>query len=675
MATTKPHRSSPDHSLTRMPKGVPYIVGNEAAERFSYYGMRAILLVFMTDYLVDALGNDATFSDRGASSVYHAFVAATYFTPMVGALIADVWWGKYKTILYVSLLYCVGHGCLALMDLGPATGAWDMRPFLYSGLFLICLGAGGIKPCVAAHVGDQFGHGNKRLMTQVFNWFYFSINVGAAASQVLTPWLLANYGPHIAFGLPGVLMGLATFVFWLGRHSFIHVPPAGLKRWAKETVSPAGLRAIANLSPLFFLFVPMFWAVFDQTGSAWVLQADQMDRELGILWLPSQIQFVNPVLILLGIPFFTYVVYPFAGKFVRVTPLRKIGAGLVLTSLSFGVSALVEGRIQARQADIARLMYQDLAREVLALTFPDDGRRAKVVKASIGAVAASSLTLEQQLELLVVDFAALGRNAADDRLEDILAAESAAASRQALGLPAVDAPESAASTRAILDAAASASWSTDDYAAAGFSLRALVNALEDQPLLALFPVDRAASVYALLSESMASGAPASDLGAAVRAGRATWVSPPAVAGAMEKPDEVRISMYLASMPNIFWQFIAYFILTAAEIMVSIVCLEFSYSQSPPKMKSIVMAAFYFSVFIGNIFVSIVNAVIAWIESSTGVNPLEGANYYWFFGGIMLVIAVAYIAWAPFYKGQTFIQGNDEDERGHAEAGAEATEPR
>src|SRR6056297_3413354 len=178
----------PDPTETRLPGGVPFIVGNEAAERFSFYGMRAILVVFMTQYLVDASHNDATMTDEKAKSIFHLFVGAAYFTPMLGALIADIFWGKYKTILYISLMYCVGHGCLALMDLGPVTGAWDMRPFMYSGLFLIALGAGGIKPCVSAHVGDQFGSGNKHLMTQVFNWFYFSINLGAAASQFMTPW-------------------------------------------------------------------------------------------------------------------------------------------------------------------------------------------------------------------------------------------------------------------------------------------------------------------------------------------------------------------------------------------------------------------------------------------------------------------------------------------------------
>src|SRR5690606_14400788 len=207
-------------------------------------------------------------------------------------------------------------------------GGFLMSPYawLLVGLGFIAVGSGAIKPCVSAHVGDQFGKRNKHLISRVFSWFYFSINVGAAASSLLTPILLAKVGPWAAFGLPGVLMAVATFVFWLGRHKFAHIPPAGVEEFSNSVGSPGGLRALANLSPLFLIFVPMFWALFDQTGSAWVLQATRLELEfLGIEWYESQIQFVNPVLILILIPTFTYFIYPLMGRFFNPTPLRKIG--------------------------------------------------------------------------------------------------------------------------------------------------------------------------------------------------------------------------------------------------------------------------------------------------------------------------------------------------------------
>lgn len=478
--------TKPDQSVKGMPGGIPFIIGNEVAERFSFYGMKAILYVFMTEYLLNKHHELAVMEKNKANAVYHLFTMAAYAFPILGALLADVFWGKYKTILYISLMYCVGHGCLALMDLGPLTGAYDMLPFLYAGLVFIAIGAGGIKPCVSAHVGDQFGHGNRRLLTQIFNWFYFSINLGAATSTLLTPWLLEHHGPAWAFGLPGVLMAIATFVFWLGRNRFVHVPPGGMD-FLRETFSRDGLRAILNLAPLFLIFIPGFWALFDQTGSAWVEQAKAMDRTLlGVELLPSQIQAANPFMILALIPVFTYGVYPLMGKFFAPTPLRKIGIGLFVTVCAFALTAWIESRIDAGET-----------------------------------------------------------------------------------------------------------------------------------------------------------------------------------------------------PSILWQVLAYLIITSAEIMVSIVALEFAYTQAPKKMKSFIMGIFFAGVALGNLFTALVNIFIMVpekIDPETGEvlreasSRLQGADYYWFFTAVMLGVAVVYVIYSRFYKGQTYIQGEDED-IASAEAEAEGTEVR
>src|SRR5688572_12126534 len=194
-----------------MPPGIAYIVGNEAAERFSFYGMKAILAIFMTDYLMGSDGKLATMSDREATSWMHFFVAGAYAFPLIGGIIADAFWGKYATIMRLSLFYCLGHLALALDD---------TRLGLAIGLSLIAVGAGGIKSCVSAHVGDQFGERNQVLLTRVFSWFYFAINFGAVSSMMLTPALLRSYGPDVAFGVPGVLMAVAAFTFWSGRQRF-----------------------------------------------------------------------------------------------------------------------------------------------------------------------------------------------------------------------------------------------------------------------------------------------------------------------------------------------------------------------------------------------------------------------------------------------------------------------
>jgi len=512
------HLTSPDQTETRMPKGVPYIIGNEMAERFSFYGMKGILTVFMTQHLVDAAGEPANMSDERAKWVYHLFTASAYFFPLFGAILSDVFFGKYKTILWISLMYCVGHGCLALMDLGPVLGLWDMAPFMFIGLALIAVGAGGIKPCVSAHVGDQFGKGNKRLLTQIFNWFYFAINLGAMASTILTPVLLHKVGPWAAFGLPGVLMAIATLLFWMGRHKFVHVPAAGWAKFTAETFSPEGRRALINLAPLFLIFVPVFWAIFDQTGSAWVLQAESMDRRfMNYTWLQSQVQAVNPFFILLLIPVFTYVIYPAISKVFPLTPLRKIGIGFVLTAATFALSALIE------------------------------------------------------------------------------------------------------------------LWIADRSAAAMGELWAAMNVDGEMPRR--------------LSDMVRQ---ARELG---------W-------------EQAQLTPFLADMPNISWQFLAYIILTSAEIMVSIVCLEFAYTQSPPKMKSFVMGVYFLGVSLGNFYVSGVNIALEQMkDAETGATPLDGANYYWFFAGLMMAAFLVYLVWAKTYKGETYIQGETDEDIAEAEAEA------
>ncbi len=324
-----------------MPKGIPYIIGNEAAERFSYYGMRSILVVFMTEFLMDQGGQADVMTEAQARAWYHVFSQAVYFLPVLGSIISDAFWGKYKTILRVSVIYCLGHLVLAFDQ---------TRWGLAIGLGLIAIGSGGIKPCVSAHVGDQFGASNRHLMSKVFSWFYFSINFGSTFATLLIPYTLraggSTWGPHLAFGLPGALMLLATFTFWLGRHKFVHIPPGGTA-FVKESFSGEGLRAIGKLA-IIMCFLAPYYAVFEQQGSAWVLQAKKMDLTLfGLELFPSQIHSANPILVMIFAPAFAYGLYPFVNRFVDVTPLRKIGVGLFVTGSSFFVSAYIENMIGA----------------------------------------------------------------------------------------------------------------------------------------------------------------------------------------------------------------------------------------------------------------------------------------------------------------------------------------
>jgi len=348
------YRTSP-LPTSQMPPGIPYIIANEAAERFSFYGMKAALAIFLANYLGVLGGNNL--SEASATAYVSWFNTAVYLTPLLGAIIADAFFGKYRTIVSLSIVYCLGHLCLALMGIGGLVEFW-----LLSGLGLIALGAGGIKPCVSAHVGDQFGVKNQHLITKIFNVFYFSINFGAVISNLLIPWVLKWHGPHLAFGIPGVLMALATIFFWMGRQKFAHIPAKG-SSFIGELFSKKGKSAILKLIPL-VLFVGMFWCLFDQTASRLVFQAERMNREIfGLEILPSQIQAANPFLILVLIPVFTFAIYPAAERIIKLTPLRKIGAGLSLMAVAFIVVSLSQEAID--RGETPHVSWQLLAYLIL----------------------------------------------------------------------------------------------------------------------------------------------------------------------------------------------------------------------------------------------------------------------------------------------------------------------
>lgn len=251
------YRTTPDQVTTAWPPGIPYIVGNEACERFSFYGMKAILYAHLTTLYVLAGQLDETAKDL-ATSTTHLFNAGVYALPMIGAIMADRLLGKYKTILYVSIIYCAGHGVLAFVD--SVESAQQKLNIMYLGLALIAIGSGGIKPCVSANVGDQFGKGNWFRVRTIFQIFYFSVNFGSFFSTLSIPLVRKHYGAGVAFAIPGILMFLATVIFWLGRKKFVHVPakPGG-KLGLLDTVSSACL--FLAVGHLFFTKDQPWWLI------------------------------------------------------------------------------------------------------------------------------------------------------------------------------------------------------------------------------------------------------------------------------------------------------------------------------------------------------------------------------------------------------------------------------
>uniref|UniRef100_A0A670YH42 Solute carrier family 15 member 2 n=1 Tax=Pseudonaja textilis TaxID=8673 RepID=A0A670YH42_PSETE len=279
---------------THYPLSIAFIVVNEFCERFSYYGMKAVLSLYFLYFL--------HWDETTSTSVYHAFSSLCYFSPVIGAFIADSWLGKYKTIIYLSIVYVIGH---VIKSVGAITSVGNHIAHVIlsmTGLSLIALGTGGIKPCVAAFGGDQFEEKHVQERNKFFSVFYLAINAGSLISTILTPVLRGGvqcFGGDcyaLAFGVPAALMIVALVVFISGNRLYKKTPPQGNillevckcivfalrnrirnrspeipKRehwldWASEKYSNQLITEVKMVTRVLFLFIPlpMFWALFEQ---------------------------------------------------------------------------------------------------------------------------------------------------------------------------------------------------------------------------------------------------------------------------------------------------------------------------------------------------------------------------------------------------------------------------
>uniref|UniRef100_A0A8K9VGE6 Solute carrier family 15 member 2 n=1 Tax=Oncorhynchus mykiss TaxID=8022 RepID=A0A8K9VGE6_ONCMY len=325
---------------TNYPVCISFIVVNEFCERFSYYGMKAVLTLYFINYL--------HWNQNLSTAVYHAFSSLCYFTPILGALIADSWLGKFKTIVYLSVFYVLGHVVKSVGAI-PSVGDSTIHIALSMvGLILIAFGTGGIKPCVAAFGGDQFDEEHTNERRKFFSIFYMSINAGSVLSTVITPILRGNvqcFGGDcyaLAFGVPAILMVIALVVFISGSGMYKKSPPEGnvlldvcrclglaiknrwmsskydSKRkhwldWAEEKYPKRLIHEIKMVLRVLVLFIPlpMFWALFDQQVRI------QFIRSFPVFCSSLFFQMLNALLILMFVPIFDVVVYPLIGLSVK----------------------------------------------------------------------------------------------------------------------------------------------------------------------------------------------------------------------------------------------------------------------------------------------------------------------------------------------------------------------
>jgi POT family proton-dependent oligopeptide transporter len=621
------------------PGGIPYIVGNEGAERFSFYGMRAILYVYLTSLFLRFADEHTlpaaavTEAKAHATEVTHLFMAGVYAFPMIGAILADRLLGKYRVIFWISLIYVGGHAMLAFAGRAGAMRSFSFAETgMYIGLAMIAVGSGGIKPCVSANVGDQFTRANGHLVTKVFQLFYFIINFGSFFATLMIPYLNKKYGAEVAFAVPGVLMALASFVFWLGRNRFVKVPP-----------KPGGTLGLLDFFGAVLLFVPFIaFAFFDVVPRVAAYATGEVRHTLGQT----------------------------VGYFFQIAKVHLVVSAVALAG-GIGLFAWRQS-LQTRHGGEDSGAHVDtgfLAMMVYAIRHrherkPGDGF-FEPVRARFGDEVAEGPPAVLRIMLvfsMVSVFWALFDQHSSTWIEQArhmdltLTVPSSLFAWVSVAVPGA----------ALLGLIWILLWVSNRkpprqavWGAVGLvALSLILAAIHQVAAGSMVSLELQASQIAALNPLM------------------VMVIIPALNGLAWRPLEKRgvtvkplqkmtagmfitaVSFVIAAVLqtrvqaaheplSVLWQVPQYFIMTTAEVLVSTTGLEFAYTQAPRAMKSTIMGFWLLCVTIGNLLV----AFLAPLEKAF---PLS--VFFFVFAGLMTVAALVFAALAYTYKGKTYLQG-------------------
>ena len=313
------------------PRGLATLFFTEMWERFSYYGMRALLTLYMTGSVMQpGLG----FPDAKATHIYGLYTMSVYLMGIPGGFIADRFLGHYRAVLLGGIIIATGHFAMAVPGL----------PFFYAGLGLIILGTGLLKPNVSTMVGTLYTRDDPR-RDAGFSLFYMGINLGAFIAPLVTGWLGQKINWHIGFAAAGFGMVIGIIQYVYGRKYLVAVSGPE-KKVAATSVTPAGLppkaftreewgRIAAAIT--LTLFALIFWAGFEQAGSSLTLFADRATRLtlFGFTYPSSWFQSVEPLFVIMFSPIFAWIWLSLSMRRKEPSSPAKFTLGLFMLSLSF----------------------------------------------------------------------------------------------------------------------------------------------------------------------------------------------------------------------------------------------------------------------------------------------------------------------------------------------------
>jgi len=622
-------------SLRDHPIGFWFFFWGEFAERCCYYGMRAILPLYMVHVLA--------FEDGSASRVQSYFMAACYLMPLLGGYVADNYLGKYRTIVYFCIPYIFGQVMLGIAALHNTT-------CLFLSLGLLAMGTGVIKPNISTLMGltyDQQRPGRKKLRSDAFALFYGAINIGSAVSMFCVPAIRTYFGGDsrayaIAFLFPAALMIMAFIVFALGK------PFYAVETIQRVRLTPEERRQrVTVLSRLLglFLVVAVFWSLYDQSAFTWIFfTRDYLDlSEFGFKVSPDQIQAVNAILIVLLLPPVTMLWHWLPRVGWDLKPTSKMLIGFVLTGVTMATIAWAGFRaahVATAGAPAALAASEKAARTATEAATDRQANRAAdmMVAASASKKAAEKAPQDGDPKVAAESAAAAAAKALDAAKEEVrkadpagvvkataatCAREATVAAREAYAVAAAEGDDSQPAVRRAraaverVQAAADATKKTVELAQEVAKERAkeepeVKARFDDVSAACSAAANRAtdaanATTKGAEAKEQADDAQAAQTHAAVAslaaADAACEAAQAAAGGKAADPTAIVIEtaqIAAAARISLFWQIIPYVIITIAEICISVVGLELAFAAAPASMKSFITACWLLAVFLGDI---------------------------------------------------------------------------
>ncbi|KAI6204173.1 hypothetical protein M3Y94_00641600 [Aphelenchoides besseyi] len=626
------------------PKGVFFMLGNEVCERFTYHGLRAIL----TLYLITELG----FAESDAYFSYHLYLSLAYFAPLIGSILADNYFGRFQVILKGSIVYlvgvcCVSFGSLYLLDINIRYIA------TFCGLFILALATGSIKPNLSAFAADQFEESQRAARTQFFSFFYFAINVGSLSSVLITPLLRgrvkcfgSEYCFPLAFGVPAVFM-FAAFLIFIAGYKYYKIRPADkgnpifqvfkcifLSAYRRLTCprdptkrdwldyAPrqfdsglvAGVRSFLAILVVFFP-IPFYFALGDQQGSTWVVQARAMDGRVGpITVLPDQMNIFNSLSVLLTILLFEAWIYPAINKVFKLTPLRKIALGGILTGVAFVISGFLQLQINSTLEPLPSDGYSflhlmgneeffgggtklDSGRNILPsgpLDLTTNGQHFNVSLDSANGYAMSVFKRNDD-KISISTFPYKCQKPPNGKTRIYLSVD----------------PESQLVGQQLKVVDTSGNVVTEKKIEPGAAIE-IQPAFFGAPDYTLQYGDHERKFYAQMG--------------------ATEI--------LDLQTDESVVVVRANQIKIYWQIPQIYVIAVGEVLVSVTGLEFAYSQSSPSMKSVLQAVWHLCNFAGNVIDMVISG------SHIVADP---AMELFIYAGLMFAVMAVFIVLAIRYK--------------------------